>query len=156
MSVDLVRVASVAAAEVVRQVPDPGERLEAYYALLRAYDLARDVHARQSPVTEYTIKMLGGVIAPSNGGQWRRTPVTFANGGGAVAAGLVPGLMSGLITYGNALTPTEWVKEFLDIHPFTDGNGRTAWLLCNLLAGTLDVPDPLPDLYGEQEHVTPA
>jgi fido (protein-threonine AMPylation protein) len=31
------------------------------------------------------------------------------------------------------LTPEEFVEEFLKIHPFEDGNGRTASILLNAL-----------------------
>lgn len=40
------------------------------------------------------------------------------------------------------------VKMFLDIHPFADGNGRTASILRNRMLGTLNDPTPLPFYYG--------
>lgn len=39
------------------------------------------------------------------------------------------------------LTPAEFCREFLEIHPFVDGNGRTSAILFNWLSDTLDDPD---------------
>lgn len=41
------------------------------------------------------------------------------------------------------------IKQLLDIHPWADGNGRTASILRNWMLGTLDDPSPLPYYYGE-------
>ena len=40
------------------------------------------------------------------------------------------------------------IKNLLDIHPWPDGNGRTASILRNWMLGTLDDPTPLPYYYG--------
>jgi len=40
------------------------------------------------------------------------------------------------------------IKQLLDIHPFADGNGRTASILRNRMLGTLNDPTPLPFYYG--------
>lgn len=42
-----------------------------------------------------------------------------------------------------------WIKTLLDIHPWADGNGRTASILRNWMLGTLDDPSPLPYYYGQ-------
>ena len=43
-----------------------------------------------------------------------------------------------------------FVKQLLDIHPFADGNGRTASIVYNWLMGSLDNPVPLPFYYGDK------
>jgi len=147
VTVDLLRLANVAAAECVRQHVG----LDGLRNLLLAYDQVLDMRRQGDPiVTEYGVLSLAGTVQPSNGGRYRVTPATFINGGTAVAAERVPNLIAALVVHGGSLAPVEWVKEFLDIHPFTDGNGRTAWLLLNVLGGTLDAPVPLPDLYDER------
>jgi hypothetical protein len=40
------------------------------------------------------------------------------------------------------------IKSLLDIHPWVDGNGRTASILRNWMLNTLDNPQPLPYYYG--------
>lgn len=44
----------------------------------------------------------------------------------------------------------QWLKALLDIHPWQDGNGRTASIVRNLLCGTLMEPIALPYYYGQR------
>jgi hypothetical protein len=46
-----------------------------------------------------------------------------------------------------------WIKGLLDIHPWADGNGRTASIVRNWMCGTLGDPTPLPFYYGEHDAV---
>ncbi len=41
------------------------------------------------------------------------------------------------------------IKMLLEIHPWKDGNGRTASILRNWMLGTLDAPQPLPYYFGQ-------
>lgn len=41
-----------------------------------------------------------------------------------------------------------WVKTLLEIHPWQDGNGRTASIVRNILFGTMDNPTQLPYYFG--------
>lgn len=59
-------------------------------------------------------------------------------------------LLKRLWQHRDAMTPMEFYKEFEEIHPFVDGNGRTGKILLNWLNGTLlDPIFPPADLFGE-------
>lgn len=134
-----------AAAECWRQRVGPDRVI----MLLSGYVFANSL---VEPITKAQLRELAGMIEPDNKGAYRITPVSFADTSLGIHAALVPGLMNALITFGHVVNPTEWIKEFLDIHPFTDGNGRTAWVLFNKLNGTMDNPLPLPDLYSDAKQ----
>lgn len=70
----------------------------------------------------------------------------------------VPRAMESLFVHGmpsrQYVTPyeeqvEEFTYELLSIHPFGDGNGRTASLIRNWLLGTLETPSDLPFYFNE-------
>ncbi len=86
----------------------------------------------------------------------RTSHVGFMHGGSAAPANEVHdrfvrwcelaydiGLANEYEMYANQL-----INQLLDIHPWADGNGRTASILRNWMLGTLNDPTPLPYYYG--------
>lgn len=143
---NLTRVATVAAGECIKQ----NVGIDRLTTLLQGYShVSKHVVDRPSLI-EWGIDglaQLGGMIEPDNNGRFRATPVTFRNGGTAAHHSGIEDLLLRLYENGNFLTPDEWIAQFLWIHPFTDGNGRTAWVLHNLLSNSMDNPHPLPEFF---------
>lgn len=96
------------------------------------------------------------LIKNENRGGYRLMEVTFNQMSyPPVPADSVPRAMKRLIELINRVDTTwnEWAdylaREFLIVHPFSDGNGRVASLLWNRLRGTLGDPEPMPYFFGE-------
>jgi hypothetical protein len=53
----------------------------------------------------------------------------------------VPRLLDLLCSAVDELEPDQWYIEFEEVHPFTDGNGRTGSVLWNWMRGTLERPE---------------
>lgn len=87
--------------------------------------------------------------------EYRKVPVTFNHGtkhalDWSAVGSAMQQLFDDVVDF--AETPRDAhpiTKQFLDIHPFEDGNGRVAWILYNWLSNTLENPLPLPDFYGK-------
>lgn len=102
------------------------------------------------PTAEAVLE-LAGILEPDNYGRLRTTPVTFQNGGGSTAPSQVAHaygvLFEGLPAMAEEPYVHQWMREFLYVHPFTDGNGRTAWLLLNWILGRWENPMELPEYF---------
>ena len=86
---------------------------------------------------------------------YRQTPVTFQNGGGSVNAQMIPQSMDTWwdcrpeikLVWDEEETENldRWIRHFLWVHPYEDGNGRTASILRNRWLCTMNHPLDLPD-----------
>lgn len=140
---DLQRVALIAARECERQQVD-------LFALARLLDAYNFVYLHWPPDEQIGmghILQLGANIDPEKANHLRRTPVTFQNGGTSANHQDIYDLLKSRITDLNNqhIEIDEFIREFLWIHPFEDGNGRTAWVLMNWLYKSMDFPIPLKE-----------
>ena len=144
------RIRSAIAYECDRQHVGLDRREFLFAAYGEAWQLS---HGSSAPTGEQALR-LAGVLEPSNGGRVRSTPVTFRDGGSSASPSDVDRLYWTLFENLPPVGASEeevayWVREFLWVHPFSDGNGRAAWLLYNWLLGAWKEPLRLPYFFGE-------
>jgi hypothetical protein len=103
------------------------------------------------PVTTEFVQRVGGLVEPRKNthGEWRDVDVRV---GFTVMPkwDKVPRLMDALVEAWGELDSDTWYREFEEVHPFADGNGRTGNILWNLHRGRLNpwqVRFP-PDFWG--------
>lgn len=149
------RIRSAIKVECDRQGVGEDRQAMLWFAYNTLYDL------RDQPLTKDTLTLVADNIEPGYQGQYRVTPVYFNEVVGGVHPDNIPRSMESWMEWFNreleysrpeesGTEATEAViREFLDIHPFSDGNGRTAWLLRVWMLNQWEDPQPLPNYYGE-------
>jgi hypothetical protein len=120
--------------------------------MVNAWEVATTISPTARPfpkrLTIATIEHLGYLVEPEKNEMGVRiVPVTI----GGILTGSYPEYiirnLEMLLEAQYNLTPAEFYKEFEEIHPFVDGNGRVGDILYNYLSGTLDNPTLPPDFW---------
>lgn len=145
--------------ETERQSGTIREALGMYGAWRYAQNTRHEGYRLNEQALLYMVKCINGIT------EYRRVPAVFNQGAPAISHDSVPAAMRALgvaLSNPSALEPeirngytvgfdipSLLTKEFLEIHPFADGNGRVASILWNFLRDTLDDPEPMPYFFGE-------
>jgi hypothetical protein len=104
---------------------------------------------RNRPITLGMVLALGEIVEP----RWNKRGLRQCNVqvGGSVKMdwSMVPDHLDRLIEAQGRLSPGLWFREYEEVHPFRDGNGRTGSILYNVLNGTMGQPVAPPNYWDD-------
>lgn len=115
--------------------------------MLAAWNYAQQIYPE--PPNEADILLLGRLVEPVKNNRGYRTVGVHVGGNVKSHHEDIPRLMERLLAAQDDLSPEKWFKEYEDVHPFRDGNGRTGSILLNWLKGTLHKPVWPPNFWDD-------
>jgi len=124
---------------------------ESVACMVRAWDWAMQQEGR--PITSDDIRILGALIEPVKNLRGFREVGVRVGWDVKMDWRLVPEQVAKLVEAQDALAPRDWFREYEEVHPFVDGNGRSGACLFNWLAGTLTHPDWPPNFWKDSRRV---
>jgi hypothetical protein len=150
--------------EIARYCGEEVRRQYAYSSEPHAIQVAGMIHAWMSAldafndgreITPALIEHWGGLIEPVKNRNGFRTVPVFVGMEEKAKAQFVPGLIQKFTENYASLNAFDAYREFEDIHPFIDGNGRTGKIILNWVNGTLYNPIFPPDDFWGKKYVNP-
>ncbi len=117
------------------------------YNMVKAYNFILDEERyAEAPVVEDVIVLALFVEPLRNINGFRNVPVSFKSGQ-VIGHENILLQMENLICAQAEISPEEFYRELMEIHPFIDGNGRVGAVIYNWLRGSLNDPVVPPDMF---------